>query len=87
MRQKISYGIQKVRVNTATFSGVEIEPTLVNFFFGNNGTGKSTIAEGIKKNEGLTWEQGYSEADYSVLVFDKKFIAHNFLGFGNVPGV
>ncbi len=87
MKEKIRYGIQKIRVNTATFSDIEIKPTLVNFFYGNNGTGKSTIAEAIKKNEGLSWEQGYSEDDYSIMVFDKKFITQNFSGFGNVPGV
>lgn len=87
MKEKIRYGIQKIRVNAATFSDVEINPTLVNFFYGNNGTGKSTVAEAIKKNDGLSWEQGYSEDDYSIMVFDKKFITQNFSGFGNVPGV
>jgi energy-coupling factor transporter ATP-binding protein EcfA2 len=88
VKEKIRYGIQKIRVNTASYNGVEIEPTLVNFFYGNNGTGKSTIAKTMmKKKEGLTWESGYSADDYTVLVFDRKFIEQNFQGYGNIHGV
>jgi predicted ATPase len=47
MENRIKTAIQKITLNDHTFSGVSFEPTLINFFFGNNGTGKSTLAKNI----------------------------------------
>ncbi|KQO21702.1 hypothetical protein ASF10_13210 [Flavobacterium sp. Leaf82] len=61
----------------------------VNFFFGNNGSGKSTIAkflynlsleEGIKSSDFNNCSQiGYLEDNFEILVFDEKFIDKNFI--------
>ena len=42
MPEKLPSEIIKIELDDATFRGthVVIEPTYVNFFFGNNGTGK-----------------------------------------------
>lgn len=47
MGDKIKSEIIKIELNDATFegTGATVTPTYVNFFFGNNGTGKSTIAK------------------------------------------
>jgi len=59
----------------------------INFFYGNNGTGKTTIATEIQANSGLTWQQGESAADYSVLVYNQAFVAANFQDYGKLKGV
>jgi len=55
MNTKMPSAIEKITLNAATFHGVSVEPTLINFFYGNNGTGKSTIARAIHADEGLSW--------------------------------
>lgn len=87
MNIKIPSSIEKITLNAATFSGVEIEPTLINFFYGNNGTGKSTIAREIKNDSGLTWQVGKSADDYSILVYNQEFVAANFQNYGTLKGV
>lgn len=87
MNTKVPAAIQSITLNSATFHGVSIEPTLINFFYGNNGTGKSTIARIIQANDGLYWQAGKSAADYSVLVFNEKFIEANFRDYGKLKGV
>lgn len=53
MNEKFQGEIRKIRVDAATFkdTNTSISPTYINYFFGNNGTGKSTIAKAI--NPGL----------------------------------
>ena len=61
----------------------------VNFFFGNNGSGKSTIAkylynEDVKDEDkssdfdGCT-QSGYIKENHKILVFDDEFIERNFI--------
>jgi len=56
MSEKYKSAIEKIALNAttvngeeyaATFHDVEIEPSYVNFFYGSNGTGKSSIATAI----------------------------------------
>jgi len=79
--------IEKITLNAATFHGVTIAPTLINFFYGNNGTGKSTIARAIRANDGVDWQAGKSAADYSVLVYNQAFVDANFRDYGKLKGV
>lgn len=56
MNPKMKSAIEKITLNDATFSNEVIEPTYVNFFYGKNGAGKSTIARTFKANdERLQW--------------------------------
>ena len=50
MDGKIPSEILEIRLNNTTFkeTNTVIEPTFINFFFGRNGTGKSTIAQTIQ---------------------------------------
>ena len=87
--------IEKVVVSDATFKNSTVnsfEPTWINYFYGNNGTGKSTIARTIKALTGLTWNSGggRSESDYVIRVFSRDFISEE-LKFNDddptMPGV
>ena len=54
--RKIRTCISKVQLNDKTYHQEGFCPTLVNFFYGSNGSGKSTIARKISAREGLVWE-------------------------------
>lgn len=89
MAEKIRSEINQLTLNRASYAEnpVTITPTLINFFFGNNGTGKSTIAKAIKDDDGIEWKADKSASDYSVLVYDQYFIDHNLSSYNNMPGV
>ena len=50
MNEKMTSAIQKLVLTDATFNGETVEPTFINFFYGKNGAGKSTIARTIRGN-------------------------------------
>lgn len=79
--------IQRIDLNNATFSGQYIEPTYINFIFGKNGTGKTTIAHNLRDGIGLIWSQKFGSRDLPVLVFDHEFIRRNIDQLDNLDGV
>ena len=90
MREKIPSEIVEVALNDATFAGtgaVLRGLTYINFLFGNNGAGKSTISRGIRSGAGVTYAPGMSAADYLVLLYDEDFIDHNFHSYHSMDGV
>ena len=68
MKPKMQSAIEKIVLNDATFTNEPIEPTFVNFFYGKNGAGKSTIARTLKSGAGVQWASGHPASDYDVLV-------------------
>ena len=80
---KIISTIEHITLDAATFHNVAITPTLINFIYGNNGTGKSTIAREINADRGLAWQDGKSAVDYSVLIYNQEFVEANFRNYGN----
>lgn len=77
-------------MNDATFAGtgaVLQEPTFINFLFGNNGAGKSTISRSIGSGVGVTYAPGRSAEDYLVLLYDEDFIDRNFHSYHSMDGV
>lgn len=88
MQRKVPSAITNIKLNRATFTDVPIdELTFVNFFYGNNGAGKSSIAHAIKEDDGIVWAEGKSADDYDVLVYNQDFINDNFLNYGDLKGV
>lgn len=87
LREKIPSVIAKLSLNDASYenSGASITPTLINLFFGNNGTGKSTIGKAIKNNSGTIWTEGKSADDYVVHVYNQEYIESNFQNYYNLP--
>ncbi|MCR5170618.1 MAG: hypothetical protein K6C33_09205 [Desulfovibrio sp.] len=47
--------IKRVDLDGATFHGASFAPARVSFFYGRNGTGKSTAARAIAGKAGLSW--------------------------------
>lgn len=88
MKNKISSVISSMLLNRATFSNVSINDlSFVNYFYGNNGVGKSTIARLIESRKNLFWNPDKDESNYDILVFNTDFINKNFVGYDNLPGV
>lgn len=82
MNGKIPSAITGIKLNRATFSNVPINGlTFVNFFYGNNGAGKSSIAHAIEEEDGITWADGKTAADYDVLVYNQDYINRNFINY------
>ena len=44
MQDKMKSLITNIKLDAATFHGETVDPTYINFFFGKNGAGKSTVA-------------------------------------------
>ena len=54
MSGKILSAITDIKLNRATFSDAQIQGlTFINFFYGNNGAGKSSIAHAIEEGDGF----------------------------------
>lgn len=88
MQKKIPSAITKITLDRATFSRVPIdELTFINFFYGNNGAGKSSIAHAIDEDDGVEWADGKTRDDYDVLVYNQDFINNNFENYGDLAGV
>lgn len=94
--------IEKITIkNIATFdnTGVVINDLKkLNFFFGHNGSGKSTIAKFLRdvsvtdlENKNSDYQEcsqvGYNPTDDEILVFDECFIEDNFNKQKNFKGV
>ena len=82
MKEKQKSLIEKIKIDSATFHCEEVQPTFVNFFFGKNGAGKSTIAKAFQDGTGLTWATGQNPADYVVAVYNQDFVNRNFATYG-----
>ena len=89
MADKIKSEIIRIDLTDASYKDTHayIEPTYVNFFFGNNGAGKSTIAKAIKNSVGVTYAPGRTAADYLPMVYNQEFIDTNFRSYRNMKGV
>lgn len=89
LEEKLKSSIGKITlkgVSAPTFSGETVEPALINFFYGKNGTGKSTIGRVIKNSpELIEWTD--DPAERTVLVFNQDFIEHNVTMYADMPGV
>ncbi len=90
MSEKLTSVIASLSINRATFENVEIRPlTRVNFFYGGNGTGKSTIAKVINDHfQGeVFFSDGHIADDFDILLFDREYIDDNFHSYEGIPGV
>lgn len=87
MKEKMKSEIESITINAATFSNVQIFPTYINFFYGRNGVGKTTIADAIRNGSTLQWSETAKPDDIEILVYDAEYISRNFHNFDNLQGV
>jgi len=86
---KYKSAIEKIVVSEATFQNSperEIEPSWINFFYGNNGSGKTTISRMIRNGQGLTFGNAAQADEFATVVFNRDFIDEE-LKFDIMPGV
>lgn len=87
MDNKIRTNITGVTVNTHTYKNISFSPTLINFFYGKNGTGKSTLAKSFTDgNAQLTWD-GDPYPEERIFIYNEDFIQKNVQSYGNIAGV
>lgn len=67
MNPKMKSAIEKITLNDATFSNEVIEPTYVNFFYGKNGAGKSTMHE--RSRQTMSIYSGKLEEHQLIMMF------------------
>lgn len=88
MQGKSTSAITGLTLNRATFVGEQVGGlTFVNFFYGRNGAGKSSVARAIEENDGVIWADGETAADYDVLVYNRDYTDRCFAAFDSLPGV
>lgn len=88
MAEKKISAIKSITLNSATFHNKKIEnPTYINFFFGKNGAGKTSISREIELGEGITWNTGESAENYEILVYNQDFIDSHFKTLDRLKGI
>lgn len=86
-REKVKSAIIEISLSAEPFQSALIEPTAINFFYGKNGSGKTSISRAIKDGIGLTWKTTEPEGEYDRLVFNRDFIQQNLMLHDRLPGV
>ena len=84
---KLQTLITGVTLNTPTFHDITFHPSLINFFYGKNGSGKSTIARIMGTDSSTAWQPGINPGNYQLLVYNEEYIENNIQNYGNIPGV
>lgn len=85
--------LNKINIkNTATYDseGIEIDLKKINYIFGSNGTGKTTISESLRNESaftycGMEWEQKNPNLD--LFVYNRHFIEENFNMHSGIKGI
>ena len=78
-------GIVSIRLNTPTIHGYTLEPAPVNFFYGKNGVGKTSIGRALADPASeITWKDG---KPLKVLLFNEEVADHYIRNVNGFPGV
>ena len=81
--------IEEIEIkDAATFEDELIKPKKINYFYGFNGSGKSTIAKIIQnplifKN----CSRKFRDNEIEVLIYNQDFVDNNFYEMSNIKGI
>ncbi|MBR1709773.1 MAG: AAA family ATPase [Clostridia bacterium] len=84
MTDTLMGGISGLTLNTPTFHDVSVSPGVVNFIYGKNGTGKSTVARAI--GDAVEWTEN-TPPGTKVFIYNEQYINQNVQSYGRIPGV
>lgn len=70
--------IKEVRINEHALKNIQFHPTLINFFYGKNGSGKTSIGKHLKD---------HNPSDKELCLFNDDYIKRNIQQYGSMPGV
>lgn len=88
MADKKKSAIQSITLNTATYTNEIVEdPTYINFFYGKNGSGKTSISREISEGTCLTWSDSEIPENYDIMVYNQDFIDDHFKTLDRLKGV
>lgn len=82
--------INKIKIeNVATYEDtVEINPTAINYFYGSNGSGKTTISKVINDyTKYPTCDITYSNPSDQIMVYNNDFVKENFSQSVSIRGI
>lgn len=87
--------IEKIRVKeVASYdsTGIEVNLSKINYIYGSNGTGKTTISELLRNSDNqkfsfcnIEWKQGSS--DFDLFVYNRYFVRENFNVRNEIKGI
>ena len=78
--------IEEVTVDCNTFEKETFKPTLINYFYGKNGTGKSTISSFLR-GPLSPYKTTVPRGQFELLVYNNEFISDEIQSYGNIPGL
>lgn len=78
--------ITEIKIDEKTYKNETFKPSLINFVYGKNGTGKTTISEFIK-NPSSSYITSTPRSDFELLVYNNSFIQEEIQSYGNIPGL
>lgn len=73
--------------NKATIKSMEFEPYQINYVFGGNGSGKTTISSFLDNKSNFTNGCLLNDSDSEVLVYNKTFVESNFRDKNAIQGI
>lgn len=87
--------IEKIRINeVASYdsTGIEVNLSKINYIYGSNGTGKTTISELLRNSDNqkfsscnIEWKQG--SPDFDLFVYNRNFVQENFSIHNDIKGI
>ena len=80
--------ISKITINNqATIKSLEFAPFKVNYFFGGNGTGKTTISNFLSDPLNLQNGSIVNSTDSKIVAYNKSFVDANFRDKNSIQGI
>ncbi|ADU28513.1 ATP-binding protein [Evansella cellulosilytica] len=87
--------IEKIRIKeVASYdsTGIEVNLSKINYIYGSNGTGKTTISELLRNRDNqkfsscnIEWKQG--SPDFDLFVYNRYFVQENFSIHNDIKGI